>query len=237
MKKGVVLQISKGTALILGSDGQFRRVRAKKNWVVGSVASGAALPQSRGLKYWMVQAVGAALILLTIQAGVHHYSSVPASYISIDVNPSIEISLNRLDNVISITAYNKAGADVLEGLELEGFAYTKAMSLLLESEKMAPYLEDNTDVIFAISSKDGREGELANNLNEMASQLDCLQEDASYLFGSVDWDLAKRTHELGVSAGRMALCEYIAEKGEDELSLEELTDYSTSRLIEMTQPD
>ena len=44
----------------------------------------------------------------------------PVSYVSIDVNPSIELALNRFDRVVYAAAYNLEGEEILNGLSLKG---------------------------------------------------------------------------------------------------------------------
>ena len=51
-------------------------------------------------------AAAAACLLVLLGAGGYYALLVPVSAISVDVNPSLELSLNRLDRVISVEAFN-----------------------------------------------------------------------------------------------------------------------------------
>ena len=65
-----------------------------------------------------------AVICIFILAGTGGYSvySRPVSYISIDVNPSIELAVNRFDRVVSATGYNADGEDILQHVSLENIS-------------------------------------------------------------------------------------------------------------------
>ena len=60
-------------------------------------------------------AVSAVCVMLFLAVGGAGYSWIwtPVSYVSIDVNPSIELALNRFDRVVSAEAYNVEGEEIL----------------------------------------------------------------------------------------------------------------------------
>ena len=58
-------------------------------------------------------AMACMLFLLIAGFGAYRAAGVPVSYISIDVNPSIELSLNSFDRVIDAAAFNDDGELVL----------------------------------------------------------------------------------------------------------------------------
>ena len=87
-----------------------------------------------------VPQLACAALVLALGSGGYVMLLVPVSYVSIDVNPSIELELNRMDRVISAKAYNEDGEKVLEGLSLEWKHYMDAVDLVVESDRMQPYL-------------------------------------------------------------------------------------------------
>ena len=64
-------------------------------------------------------AVAAAAFIFLIGAGSFQMYFSESSYIDMDVNPSIELSVNRFDRVIRMSAYNKDGKEVLSELNLK----------------------------------------------------------------------------------------------------------------------
>ena len=68
-----------------------------------------------------------------------YFQSVSA--ISIDINPSIELSINRFDKVISVKGYNEDGIWLAEQLDVYFMNYTEAVDAILEDEIVEEYLQ------------------------------------------------------------------------------------------------
>lgn len=94
----------------------------------------------------------AALMLIVGGAGGYHLYTTPVSYISIDVNPSVELGLNRMDFVVTAQAYNDEGAVVLENLSLKNKPYIQAVELLLADETIGSYLSTDGQISFTVVS-------------------------------------------------------------------------------------
>ncbi len=88
--------------------------------------------------------------------GIKGYSvlNTAVSYISIDVNPSIELALNKFDNVISAAAYNDDGAVILENINLKGKSYTEAVDTLLTDDEFISYTDEDSKLDFTVVSDD-----------------------------------------------------------------------------------
>ena len=79
------------------------------------------------LKTRSIPKLAVAFVCLFFILGVGGYAvyQTPISYISIDVNPSIELSINRFGKVVSVSAYNQEGQDILKELPLKHISYMK----------------------------------------------------------------------------------------------------------------
>lgn len=91
------------------------------------------------------------LMLLLTVSGYARYSA-PTSYISMDVNPSIELGINRYGRVVTAEAYNQDGGNVLQHISLKNKTYVQAVRNLLEDELFSTYLSDNAALVFTIIS-------------------------------------------------------------------------------------
>lgn len=111
----------------------------------------------------------AVLVLVFLGLGGWQMACTPVSYVSIDVNPSVELELNRLDRVLSATAYNSDGERVLAGLDLVGQTYTNAVDTLLNSPAMAPYLTETSALTVTVAAdSEAREAALLAGLQSCA---------------------------------------------------------------------
>lgn len=103
----------------------------------------------RGSSYMLTAAM---CLLLILGVGWRTLYSMPTSYISMDVNPSIELGINRYGRVVTVEAYNEDGQDILQHLSLKNKPYVQAVSSLLENEIYQKYLVDNATLVFTIIS-------------------------------------------------------------------------------------
>lgn len=97
-------------------------------------------------------ALAAMLALALLSAGGYGIFRLPVSYISIDVNPSVELALNCLDRVVDATGYNEDGAVLLQSVQLRGKRYQKAIELLLEAPALEKVLDEDALVSFTVVS-------------------------------------------------------------------------------------
>lgn len=96
--------------------------------------------------------VAIATILVVVCLGYAAHTS-PVSYISIDINPSFELSLNVFDRVVKAEAYNEEGGSILQNLNLQNKPYTQAIELLLADDGFVKYMEIDSQLSFTVVSK------------------------------------------------------------------------------------
>lgn len=103
------------------------------------------------------------LFLLVGMGGYFVYRK-PVSYISVDVNPSIELHINRFGRVVSTEAYNDDGRDVIEQVPLKNISYMQAIDKLLKDESYSKYLHEDSMLVFTVISD--RPDEIVEELND-----------------------------------------------------------------------
>lgn len=90
-----------------------------------------------------------AVVCVFLMAGAGGYTvySRPVSYISIDVNPSIELAVNRFDRVVSAKGYNAVGQDILQHIPLKNISYLQAIDRLLQDAYYSRYLNRDSQLV------------------------------------------------------------------------------------------
>lgn len=83
--------------------------------------------------------VAASVAVLLFVVGIGLYNN-ETTYISIDVNPSISLSVNRFDKVIGATPYNEQGRALVESVDVRDKDYAEAVQVIIDSPQMQPYL-------------------------------------------------------------------------------------------------
>lgn len=140
------------------------------------------------------------IFVLVIGALGYDMVQTPVSYVSIDVNPSIELALNRLDRVVSATAYNEDGNVLLKDISVNGKPYKAAIDLIVESKPMQPYLSGNAVLSFTIASaSQEKEAALLKGIESCAGCKNHGGESYRADIGAVD-----EAHQKGLSLGKYA---------------------------------
>ena len=88
-------------------------------------------------------ALAACLALAFAGFGGFAYAQ-PTTYVGIDVNPSIELGVNRFGIVVRVEALNGDGESLLDAVSLTGRGYADALSLLTQSDAFSPYAQEDS---------------------------------------------------------------------------------------------
>lgn len=131
----------------------------------------------------------------------------PTAFVDIDINPSVQLQLNRADEVVAAKGINDDGAAVLSRVSLDGLSYERALRALVASDAMAPYLDADALVVVSVSSSDA-----AQQRSLTAASEECLA-DAPYQVDchGVSQQLYDEAHGHGMGCGRYAAAVELAE--------------------------
>ena len=112
-----------------------------------------------GKKFVAVAAALAVVLGLGGGFGWYQYVNTPMAAVSLDVNPSIQITVNRNEKVLNADALNKDAQVVLEDMELEGSHINVALNAILGSMLRNHYLSvDSNTVLISVNAKDSAVG-------------------------------------------------------------------------------
>lgn len=102
--------------------------------------------------------VAFATLLLVLSVGgiwTMNISKTAVAYVGVDINPSIEISINRFGHVIEAMAYNNDGEMVIGQLDLSKKSVEEAVRMLVMEAISQGYVwEDGTTVILVTAETD-----------------------------------------------------------------------------------
>lgn len=151
------------------------------------------------------------------------------SVISIDINPSLELSVNRFDRIIGVESYNPDGEALANGLQLLYKSYAQAVDEVLASETVTACLAGDGVLSIAVVETEPLQGE--EILNYVTH---CTASTPNAHCHSVQKEEADQAHELGLSYGRYALyiqiCRYtdsLTPEQTNQMSMRQLRDLLT----------
>jgi hypothetical protein len=101
-----------------------------------------------------IATVAATFAVVATAFGVTSYA-VPCTVVTMDINPSISMSLNIYDKVISVDAYNDDGASIASNIrsKAKGRKLDDAFEIALDELKEGSYIDgEDTDVVTSVST-------------------------------------------------------------------------------------
>ena len=138
----------------------------------------------------------ACLAMCLLAAGYYLYFT-PTSIISVDINPSLELSVNRFDRVIDVTGYNEDGEQLAGTLDLLYQDFTQAVTQLLDSETVQTCLARDEFLSIAVVEIDPQQGQTI--LQYVSS---CTAQHRNAYCYSLAPEEAEHAHETGLSYGK-----------------------------------
>lgn len=83
----------------------------------------------------------------------------PVSALRIEINPALELEINRFDQVVSVNPLNQDGQKLAESLRLRFVAYTQALDLLLDSETIQVCLAEGKSMSIEVLCEDEQQAD------------------------------------------------------------------------------
>lgn len=153
------------------------------------------------------------------------------TYVCIDINPSVAITLDEGGSVVAVKPHNKDGAIVLYGESLVGMSLEDACDRIIMLSWKLGYLQSGGDVNLTIAGDDkDKERTIGQDLlGKIDTYLQANSIDANVV-DTADETIRSLAQKYGVSQGKMALVQKVCQasgmsvKKAVKLSLDDLND-------------
>lgn len=188
----------------------------------------------------MALASAACICIVMAGGGAFHYHVVNQrveSVIGIDVNPSVELSINKKERVLHAQALNEDGEALLDGMDLEGVELNVAVNAVVGSMVTHGYLDDLDNAILVTVSNDSvRKAkelrasvvkDIENTLSE--NQLQAVVYDQQVI---EDDEIEKLAENYDISYGKAYFLMELIDQNKD-LSMEDMAKLSSMTMEEI----
>lgn len=167
--------------------------------------------------------------------------TVCVSVVSVDINPGIQLSVNKDNLIIEANATNADGEQVLNVVDIIGKDIKAGIAELLAAAKDLDYINGDTSVVLICASLTDPNAQESGN--HYASQLESIltqlqQENEGNIFTVIltDKDIEAKAAQNGLSVGKQLLYDYALDNNFD-ISLQEFIDLSITELLEKMNLD
>ncbi|USK81691.1 anti-sigma factor domain-containing protein [Peribacillus frigoritolerans] len=213
MKKGVILSVNKRFVTLLTPEGEFLKTkRQEREYEVGEEITFSPAKQKFTLAFSNIHSsfkktavLSIASTFLILFSILPSYFSGPVSaYMTIDVNPSIELELDDDLEVLKLTGLNEDGKLVIGQLKgWKGKDIKTVTKRIVETTKQLGYLKGNKQIVVSTTLME-KNKELDKNLKEEIKEIseqDNVSKTKMKVIQATKSD-RKQAREQGISTGK-----------------------------------
>lgn len=216
MKKGVVMEIDDAFLTLLTPEGEFLHAKKQNQpYAIGEEIHFFPIESAKTTNHFNtlknvfklkpVWALMAALFIFLGSFFPMYQNNKAYAYMSIDVNPSIELSINKKMQVVEMTGYNKEGKEIISQLsKWKKEDVSKVAQTILAEMKKEGYLNTNKNIIIStVRTKEAEvkiDKKLQENIDEIKASVNKQKLEITVLKATEsEW---KKAHKLGITTGK-----------------------------------
>lgn len=231
--RGIIVKIKKRSCIVLTPEGEYREVPLPGDGTA-SVGREIILKRRKGFPYFRHLAAVASLLLFVLAGQIYlAQTRSAAAYLTIDINPSIELAVSADRRVVAACGLNEGGRKILKEIEVRGRDLLEATGLILERAIADRYLEEKDDNVILVTLTVDIDKEYLVDLESVYKavqrQVDSGGLDAEIIIQPVKPETRREAAKSGISAGRYFLLQKLNTKGID-VSAGEIRSMSLGKL-------
>nr|WP_312577327.1 anti-sigma factor domain-containing protein [Sedimentibacter sp.] len=240
--RAVVVEAKDKYVAVLSMDGRIYKIK-NDNYTIGQEIEikKHLVNNNRFIK--IAATVAASIMLFAVPAWAY---LTPYSYVSLDVNPSLEYTVNIFDRVLSVRAVNDDGERFLEKINLDDLknknievAVQEVVNGIIETGFFEKGQEDG--IVIAASSKNNEKSqELADKLKSAVEEKveeESIGSEVEIEAISVGEERVQKAEELGVTPGKLNIVEKLQESSEnpDDIIVEDWLKKPVKEIMKATK--
>jgi len=172
-----------------------------------------------------------ALAMISI-SGYAYYT--PVNYVSLDINPSVELGLNMFDTVVSVEGINYAGQNLIKGQHLTYMSVSEAIQALISEAGDQNFIAENGSTVIAITLETKNDETIASLQSDCEKSvqlaLDAMDLDAVIYNDYAGLEIHEDAQKLGVSPGKLNLIRFMQELN-PEITIDQYQDAMMTDII------
>jgi len=240
--KAVIVELRDNYVAALSQDGRILKIK-NDNYEIGQeiIMKEQWIKNRRFVK---ISATVAASFMLFVAPAWAYLT--PYSYVSLDVNPSVEYTVNIFDRVLSVKAVNDDGEEILKEMDIDDLknknievAVQEVINGIIDAGFFAEG-EEGGVMIAASSKNDEKSQELADKLKSKVEEK--IKEESSESEVEVEAvivgeERVEEARKLGVTPGKLNLVQKLQESSEDsdDIDVEEWLNKPVKEIMQATK--
>jgi hypothetical protein len=248
---GTIMEIDKNKTYLMTMDLEMVTIKTKPDYFVGKSISFTKKDRYFDINFTkMVSSprillIAAAMLIILTSAimaivlgpakkDADKFDKVCAAVISIDINPSVEIEVNKDNKIIKVISKNEDGELVLEKLDLESMDLKDGVQKIINQSDILGFIKKDSDVILisGVASNPDDTTEYEETLkNILASMEEKDDEKIIMTLYIEDKDILKEAKANKLSIGKQYLLNY-ANKKNMGITADDIRELTLTNILE-----
>ena len=166
MYKGKVLKVRENSSVVITGTGEYLAVKNKSEMKQGDEIMFTEKDiKKKNPSYRWISIAAALMLTVLLSGGVYLNNFVTYAVVGVDINPSVELYLNRTGDVIKAKALND-DAKELDLKELKGLEAAEAINMIVDEAKELGYLVDDSYVLLTSLAMKNRGEDIIEEVEE-----------------------------------------------------------------------
>ncbi|PLT34413.1 anti-sigma factor domain-containing protein [Bacillus sp. V5-8f] len=213
MKKGIILEIDQEFVTVLTPEGEFHKARrGKATYEIGGEISFTPIyPKRRRISSLFHLSIKKTSVLVSVAAIVLTCSILPgafqekvSAYMTIDVNPSIELALNDDLEIVDVKGLNKEGEEVVHQIAVRDKSLSEVTGQIVSTINKLGYFKKQQELVLSttlIDEDEKLEKELKNRVTGLANTADFVPRRNIKIIDGTETD-RENAKKQGLSTGK-----------------------------------
>lgn len=210
MKKGIIMEINDTGLTLLTPDGQFLQARKQDHpYKLGEEILFKPISQKKMAYHFFgfkQLSIAAAAMFVIIGSLLPVYQSNRAyAYMSIDVNPSIELGINKNMQVVNLKGFNLDGKKIISHIgEWKKQNVTEFTQVVLNEMKKEGYLKTHHSMVISTVRTESPEEQIDKQLTEKIKQIKEIAKEKNLKVTEINGTEKEmeKAHQLGITTGK-----------------------------------
>lgn len=188
---GTIIEIDNNKTYVFTMDYSMVTIRTRKDYFPGQQIT--FTKKDKYIDLYLLKpgtlkalVLAAALIVLVVSVAlsgslrsvlqIGSFDEVCTALVSVDINPSIEISINKKEQIVDVRARNEDGKKILSSLELKSKKLTEGVNEIVSAAKAMGYINAGKNVVLVSAAvyetTDTSDNSYAKQLQQILSSLE-----------------------------------------------------------------
>ncbi|PZE20763.1 anti-sigma-I factor RsgI family protein [Paenibacillus xerothermodurans] len=245
MNKGIVMEMTEKSIVVMRHDGHFEKIsRKNRTCEVGEeIVYADQSPKWASPPIALRSAIAAAVvfcIVLAVSFSGKLGTSQVVAYVSMDINPSVEMGIDANEQVLELRGLNPDGTALVQAVDYEGKTLEEVTAALLDKAEQNALAAGSADIVIASTviqeTSAVNDAQIADKLRQQVTnhlkKTHPDQADAYHVEAfAAPREIRSEASKSGVSMGKYSVYLYAKKQGID-VTVDELKTESIHQIIE-----